>query len=211
VDAVAEARAATNRANAQKSTGPRTAEGRAISSQNSLKHGLYSKQLVVPGENPDELEQLKHDLVAEHQPGTPTEYMLVNEMAEHYWRLQRYRRIETALLADASTPVSLTAAHRFMNTAERGFYKALKTLRDLQKERAERSGARGFVPQESEALPAGPDEVDTSDAASVGFVPQKLQSEAAPSVCSLEPEIFADPNHPGLSRDREGAIRQAAN
>ena len=46
------------------STGPRTAEGKAASSQNSFKHGLYSKQLVIQGEDPAELDALKADLIA---------------------------------------------------------------------------------------------------------------------------------------------------
>jgi hypothetical protein len=51
-------RAEINRANARHSTGPRTATGKARSSQNSFKHGLYAKYLVLPDEDPAELDEL---------------------------------------------------------------------------------------------------------------------------------------------------------
>jgi hypothetical protein len=38
-------------------------------------------------ENPAELDALKADLHAEHQPTNTTEDILVNEMAEQYWRI----------------------------------------------------------------------------------------------------------------------------
>ena len=46
-----EAQTEANRANAQKSTGPRTPEGKAKVAQNALKHGLLAKQAVVVGED----------------------------------------------------------------------------------------------------------------------------------------------------------------
>ena len=41
---------AANRRNAQKSTGPRTAAGRAVSKVNALKHGILSTQMLVRGQ-----------------------------------------------------------------------------------------------------------------------------------------------------------------
>ena len=57
--------------NATHSTGPRTDEGKAIASQNSLKHGLASGTLLIPGEDPAAYEALVADFIAQHQ-GTVT-------------------------------------------------------------------------------------------------------------------------------------------
>jgi hypothetical protein len=138
-------RAEINRANAQHSTGPKTSEGKAASSENSFKHGLYSSQVVIPGEDPAALDALKADLRAEHQPATTTEELLVNEIAEHFWRIRRYRRMEAASLAlpNEVLVVALTEYlplyQRFMSASERGLHKSLTALRQLQKD-------RGFVP-----------------------------------------------------------------
>ena len=40
-----------NRQNAQKSTGPRTPQGKAVVAQNALKHGLLARQAVIVGED----------------------------------------------------------------------------------------------------------------------------------------------------------------
>jgi hypothetical protein len=153
-------RAETNRANSQHSTGPVTPAGKAASSRNSFKHGLYSKALIYPGENPAELDALKSDLRAERQPVNTTEEILVNEMAEHFWRIRRWREREARLMAIEATPAGVVAftqmlplIQRLMSAAERGFHKSLATLRQLQKD-------RGFVPHSSEK---------TSE---IGFVPQ---------------------------------------
>jgi len=145
-----EAKLAANRANAEKSTGPKSDEGKARSSRNSFKHGLYSKQLVLPGEDPAALDALKADLRSEHQPANETEEILVNELAEQYWRLRRARRLEAELLSSDDIVLSRVAAvQRMMSSAERGFHKALSTLRQLQKD-------RGFVPTNSAAQSTEP-------------------------------------------------------
>jgi protein subunit release factor B len=38
-----------NQQNAQKSTGPKTAEGKAVVSQNAVKHGLFAAEAVITG------------------------------------------------------------------------------------------------------------------------------------------------------------------
>jgi len=168
-------RAEINRANSQHSTGPRTAEGKAASSQNAFKHGLYSKDLIMRGEDPAELDALKADLRREHQPANTTEEILVNEMAEQFWRIRRYRGREAALLLieDYDEMVRtllkiLPVIQRFMAAAERGFHKALTALRQLQKD-------RGFVPHFSQVAE------NKRQTQPAGSVPQTY-SEAAEAV-----------------------------
>jgi hypothetical protein len=160
-------RAAVNRANAQKSSGPKTELGKAVSSQNSFKHGLYSKAIIIPGEDPAKFEALRADLAAEHCPVGLTEEMLVDEVAQHYWRMKRFRALEaqmykskgphedggsaldTANLVQCIDLGLFTSIQRALNSAERSFYKSLNTLRELQK-------ARGFVPAKAQNTAVAP-------------------------------------------------------
>lgn len=142
------AQIAANQANSKLSTGPASAQGKARSSRNSFKHGLYSKQLVLPDEDPAELDQLRASLRAEHQPINTTEEILVNDLAENFWRLRRMRERETFAMQpeNIATWVELgllAVVQRTMASAERGFHKSLNDLRRLQKD-------RGFVPQASD-------------------------------------------------------------
>jgi hypothetical protein len=60
---------AANRANAARSTGPRTAQGKAASSRNARKHGFTATAFhVVRLEDLDEIANLRADLVAAYKP-----------------------------------------------------------------------------------------------------------------------------------------------
>ena len=133
-------RAEINRANAAHSTGPRTAEGKAKSKDNSFKHGLYSSELVLPDEDPAELDELRATLRAEHQPANETEDILVNEIAENFWRLRRMRNLEARGLQpenfDSWLQRGLLAlVARNMASAERSMHKAIAALRQMRSER----------------------------------------------------------------------------
>ena len=58
-----DAQIVANRLNAQKSTGPRTAEGKAVVSQNAVKHGLLARQAVIVGEDPGEFEFYREQML----------------------------------------------------------------------------------------------------------------------------------------------------
>ena len=87
---------AANRENAQKSTGPKTPEGRAAVRLNGVKHGLSAETLVLPGENAADFDALIDSLEAQHQPATPTEEILVRQLAMAAWRQLRLFRTEVA-------------------------------------------------------------------------------------------------------------------
>jgi len=185
-------RAEINRANAQKSTGPKTPEGKARSSPNSFKHGLYSRDVIMQGEDPGRLEDLRADLRREHQPVNTTEDILVDELAQHYWRLCRLRRFEVQAwsmheskeqkgLFDLDTERlqqfincgMLQQFQRMLASAERSFHKALTTLRQLQRD-------RGFVPAK-QAEPAEPAVIPAK-------VDSEPQTETAPLESTFKPE-----------------------
>jgi hypothetical protein len=66
-------RAAIDRANAQKSNGPRTAAGKQRSSLNALRHGLTGHTIVLPTEDLAAYQRHSHSFLAEYQPRGATE------------------------------------------------------------------------------------------------------------------------------------------
>ena len=130
------------------STGPRSSTGKAISSRNSFKHGLASGAIVVPGEDPAAFEALLNDLTADHAPANSTEELLVHEMAQSYWLMQRASRLQNTCWAGGEVDGKQLALFlRYRTTYERAFHKALNTLISLKKQRE--SANRQFVSQNS--------------------------------------------------------------
>jgi len=82
-------------ANARKSTGPRTPEGKAISSKNATKLGLYAQTLILPGEDPEKFLALSRDYQDEFHPETPAEQVLLDRVVLAHWLMRRYFRMET--------------------------------------------------------------------------------------------------------------------
>jgi hypothetical protein len=88
-----------NGANARRSTGPRSPEGKAKSSQNALKHGLRAQITVLPDENIDDFDFLVSELEDEFQPATALEWTLLRQLADAEWRMRRVPLIEAGVLA----------------------------------------------------------------------------------------------------------------
>lgn len=96
-----EARIRANRENARRSTGPRTAAGKARSRLNGLRHGLRAETLILPGEDAEALEARRRAWVGELAPGSEVERFLVEDAVAASWRMERCRRVETALAASS--------------------------------------------------------------------------------------------------------------
>ena len=133
---------AANKANAQKSTGPKSDEGKAKSSLNRLSHGLTSNATIVADEDPEEFIALLYDLMGEYEPATPTEQILVEKMALNQWlslrgfRLQGEAFLDLKLMSDSfAIPKTLGLLIRYQTSAERTFHKAHNELVKTQKER----------------------------------------------------------------------------
>jgi hypothetical protein len=88
-----------NRSNAQKSTGPRTAEGKEKASQNAVKHGLLAKEAVIQGEDPAEFEMYRDGMLRTLAPVGPVEAMLAERIVGLSWRLRRAERLQNAAFA----------------------------------------------------------------------------------------------------------------
>jgi hypothetical protein len=106
-----EAQVVANRRNAEKSTGPRTAEGKAAVSQNAVKHGLLARQDIIRGEDQEEFELYREEMFWELEPVGTMECRLAERIVSLAWRLRRAERIQNeafdALLAkDMSSPLA---------------------------------------------------------------------------------------------------------
>jgi hypothetical protein len=105
-------RAEINRRNAQKSTGPKTAEGKDRSRFNAVKHGMAAKTLVLPGEDPEAFQMRIEAWSADLQPQDDVEQYLVDRAAAVSWQLDRADRADTARLADLIRTAPAEEAHR---------------------------------------------------------------------------------------------------
>ncbi len=151
-------RAAINRANSQRSTGPRTPAGKQRSSLNALRHGLTAASAVLPSEDPAALDAHRRRFFDEYQPATPTESQLVQELADTSWRLNRIPLLEAQVLEaealaraaaplppDHETTFDIVDAHHLLSALglhgqrlSRQFQRTLEALREIQADRADR-------------------------------------------------------------------------
>jgi hypothetical protein len=160
-----EAQIAANRANAKKSTGPRTEEGKARSSINAFRHGLTGRVVVLPEEDLEAYRAFSQELKASLAPETPIERQYAQTFIDTQWRLNRIRGIEDGMFAlghleptaniDVDHPqihAALTASNVFRQDSqafvnltlyEQRLQRQLKeSLRQLQELQAKRTAAR---------------------------------------------------------------------
>ena len=86
-----------NRINAQKSTGPRTPEGKAKSRRNGLLHGLTAKTCMLDGEDPAELTDLVDKLSEKFNPQDTDEDFFIERMAKARCRYNRIMPLEAGI------------------------------------------------------------------------------------------------------------------
>ncbi len=86
-----------NRRNAQKSTGPRTLHGKAVSRFNALQTGIDAERALIPGESSFRLQCLTREYYHRWQPTLPEERALVDSLIHDEWQLRRLRIAEAQL------------------------------------------------------------------------------------------------------------------
>jgi hypothetical protein len=96
--ATSQKRIEANRRNAQKSTGPRTDEGKNRARFNAVKHGLTAQTAVLPGEDPAELAARVEAMAESFGPRNQVEAELLHRVATTTWSLERAARAEAAQL-----------------------------------------------------------------------------------------------------------------
>ena len=95
-----EAQINANRQNAQRSTGPRTAGGKAAVSQNAIKHGLFARQNVLECENEADFDFHREQLLAEWAPVGYMESTLTERIVSLSWRLRRCERMHSEVMEE---------------------------------------------------------------------------------------------------------------
>lgn len=84
----------TKLSNPKRSGGPRTAEGKAVASRNSIKTGAYTSAMILPGESEAEFLELKESLLVDLQAVGILESALVNELSAIVWKKLRLDQVE---------------------------------------------------------------------------------------------------------------------
>jgi hypothetical protein len=125
-----------NRRNAKKSTGPKTSPGKAMSSWDSARHGLLSERLpLIYGKNKRHFARLLTSLRQDLEPVGTVEEVLVERIAQEYWRLAVAAWHEGEELW-GSSPFSHTSIDRivrYQTTINRQLYQAINQLERLQR------------------------------------------------------------------------------
>jgi hypothetical protein len=88
---------AANRANARRSTGPITEEGKQRSRCNAVRHGLTAETVIGALEDAEDYEALEAAITADYDAQSAVERELVLRLASLLWRLRRATTMETGL------------------------------------------------------------------------------------------------------------------
>jgi hypothetical protein len=164
--ATSEAKIRANQQNARLSTGPKTTEGKEISRQNALKHGLTGDGIVIPAEDADEVERRFIAFRNELQPSGEVGLTLIRRAALLAVRMEKCAerdlaaieervveamadveisegtdpaelsklQAEAGRLAAFDTSKAANLARRYEAAAERGFFRALREFRLVEKQ-----------------------------------------------------------------------------
>src|SRR5258708_4792995 len=183
-----------NRLNAQKSTGPRSPEGKSVTRLNALKHGLFATDPVIQGEDPALFDALRDGIYRDFQPANTDEHVIVAAMVRDAWLLERCANAESAVWSRAfirerneDEPFSLAQRHlekslldlqRRVDSAQRNYRRNRDIMKKLVAAREKGRAVPETVPEP---------------------VPSAVMQPAQPkSPHPLNPEIGSVPPNPQL-------------
>lgn len=159
-----------NRRNAQRSTGPKTPEGKAKSSQNSITHGILVKKFLngAAPETVAEIEALAAGIREHYQPADMLEEMLVQRIVIEAGREHRILGFEQKIEESTSGPIHLVAClghvARYATSTSRALYRAIQELERVQAARKARESS-AISPTGEPRLPITTEEQFDSDVA----------------------------------------------
>ena len=188
-----------NRQNAQRSSGPRTPEGKAASRFNALKSGIDAQAQVIPGEDPAQLEALLAEYQERFDASVPERRMLVDTLVVCEWMFRRLNRAEASFWQYEAhrTESSFNSndhaegrvlffgdkvfdrLQRRVNAIHRNYDRALKELKSLENAAVAPATEPPEPPATTLPEPA-PTPSNQQPIHQIGFVPQILVGQALP-------------------------------
>lgn len=201
-------RADVNRRNAAHSTGPRTEEGKARSSQNARRNGWFAGTLLVEADRQETFSAFEQAWLAELQP----EGLLELESFHHYlraaWHIREIIEAQNqhslsgpSAFLNPDTARTLDRLHRYERDFERRAARHLRELRRLQTERA----ARSHVLAAKNAILDAPPPL----AAAASLIPtlaQQKRSQLEPSLNLAADLLRSVTNHLNVAKPTDGPI-----
>ncbi len=166
---ISEAKRLANKANAKKSTGPKTARGKKHSRRNAVKHGLLSKKLLFSDEgwpiNP-ELHQLWEDLHEKYDDGDIRTHLLADGLVVELWRQRQALMVEVSCyksLAEAQWHYgpqgTMSNLQRYSTASQRAVLKNLELLEQqppsVSESEEEETEGEPATPQPENPQPSG--------------------------------------------------------
>jgi hypothetical protein len=194
--AVSPRKLAANRQNAQRSTGPRTTEGKQKSSMNAFKHGIFAGRLFVVGklwaEDGQDYTNLASGMRDHYQPQGCMEEFWLERMVTEAVRLARIIGHETKAMQSANYPFHsayLDRVNRYQTTVSKQLLQAQKELERLQAVRKATSGQ----PERFENDPEAGDTFSEQGSESVLYHPPEPMR--APSNAGTNPNSQSSTQH----------------
>jgi len=99
---ISQKRIEANRRNAQKSTGPRTVEGKSKSAMNSIKYGIYSEKYLIKDESHEEFDNYRKKILKCLNPTNAVLFDMATHVVSNGWEYQRYTLLESRILNSKS-------------------------------------------------------------------------------------------------------------
>ena len=199
-----------NRRNAAKSTGPRSVEGKAVSSRNALQSGIHAESTIIIGEDPDNLAQLADTFYRDHQPATAMECALLDNIIRDTWLLTRFFRIDAEIIDyeietavyrkednQAGRAFMTSSAHqiRLQRRIDATRKSQIQSFKEFQRLQAERRAQPAAPQPQPPAAPLDVTAVPSIPKEQIGFVPQEPSQQPAgeplPVPPAAEPRFFA--------------------
>jgi hypothetical protein len=141
-----------NRQNAQRSTGPKTPEGKAKSSRNAVSHGIFAKQFLggAAPETVEEIVALAAGLREHYQPVGMMEEILLQKILVESARYGRILGLEQRELAreNAFFNAAVDRIGRYTASTSRALFRAIEELDRLQDARKDGENTSALLDRE---------------------------------------------------------------